>query len=213
MSVTEMPAASGVAHDYGSVAGELAACVKRVGLADRPDLDVLELRGADAWLDHGLSKAIGNRAPVPGRAIQIANAWCCRIAAGHAIVVGPPPSVGRWRRIARESVVAGSPVTSADLRSIYAGASLIGPRAWQLLARAGLPADLDVGAVRAGSLGRAPAIVLRECEERFLLLAGATPDELWRQLYQAGRPLGLARVGRDALERLTAAERHRDGRA
>jgi glycine cleavage system aminomethyltransferase T len=209
MSATEMPTLRPVAHDYGSVAGELAACVKRVGLADRPDLDVLELRGSDAWLDHGLSQAIGGPAPAPGAATRSADAWCCRIAPDHALVVGPAASVGRWRRIARERVVAGSQVTSADLGSIYAGACLIGPRAWQLLARAGLPSDLAVGAVRAGSLGRTPAIVLHEATERYLLLAGTSPDELWRKLFQAGRPLGLARVGRDALERLTAAERHR----
>jgi hypothetical protein len=49
-------------------------------------------------------------------------------------------------------------------------------------------------------------VVVREHEDRYLLVVGDDAAETaWRELVDAGAPLGLALVGSDALARLAAA--------
>jgi glycine cleavage system aminomethyltransferase T len=197
-----------VAGHYGSVAGELAVCVKRVGIANRSDLERIELRGREAWLDHALAKAVGDRAPSTGQAARVAGTWCCRTSPERALVIGSHPSVSRWRRFAREAVIAGTAIRCADLASEVAAVSLVGPRSPDVLRNAGLPHGLGVGAVCPGVLGDTTATVLREDVDRFLLLLEAGPsDAAWDALFEAGRPSGLSYVGCEALERLAAVPR------
>jgi glycine cleavage system aminomethyltransferase T len=197
-----------VAGNYGSVAGEVAVCVKRVGIANRSDLDRVELRGREAWLDHALAKALGDRVPPTGQAVRVAGTWCCRTSPERALVIGSHPSVSRWRRFAREAVIAGSAIQCADLASAVAAVSLVGPRAADVLRDAGLPHGLAVGAVCPGILADATVTVLREEADRFLLLLDAGSSEAaWDALFAAGRPSGLSYVGCEALERLAAVPR------
>ena len=193
-----------VAAHYGSAATELAVCVKGVGLAFRSDLDTLALSGHPAWLDHALGKALGGRIPSTGSATALAGALCCRVDAEHAMVVAPAGAAARWRRIAREAIVVGNPLAFADRSADLTVLSLVGPRARRLLASAGLtgePAD-----VRTCALAGVPVVLVRERDDRYLLLAGDDGAEIvWRALVDAGAPLGLALVGSDALARLAAA--------
>jgi glycine cleavage system aminomethyltransferase T len=193
---------------YGSAATELAVCVKGVGLALRSDLDTLGLSGHHAWLDHALGKTLGGRVPEAGTATAIAGALCCRIDAQHAVVAAPPGAAARWRRIAREAIVAGSPIALADRSTALAALSLVGPRGARVLERAGLACELELLQVHAGSLGGVSAVVAREAVERYLILV---PEQLaaqaWRELVEAGREFGLSLVGSDALARLAAATR------
>ncbi len=64
-----------VAH-YGSAAGELAACVSAVGLADRSDLTKLVLEGPPAQLQH-LSQRLTGSEIAPGGAVLSGGAWWC----------------------------------------------------------------------------------------------------------------------------------------
>ena len=57
-----------VAH-YGSAAGELAACVSAVGLADRSDLAILQLDGPAPQLRH-LSQRLAGSELAPGGAAR-----------------------------------------------------------------------------------------------------------------------------------------------
>jgi glycine cleavage system aminomethyltransferase T len=193
-----------VAAHYGSAATELAVCVKGVGLAFRSDLDTLALSGHPAWLDHVLGKALGGRIPQTGSATAMAGALCCRVDAEHAVVVAPAGAAARWRRIAREAIVVGNPIAFADRSADLTVFSLVGPRARRLLAAAGLtgePAD-----VRTTALAGVPVFLVREHDDRYLLVAGDDGAETaWRALVDAGAPLGLALVGSDALARLAAA--------
>jgi glycine cleavage system aminomethyltransferase T len=199
---------SAVAGHYGSVAGELAVCLKRVGIADRSDLEKLELHGREAWLEHALAKALGDRVPAVGQAIGVAGTWCCRTAPERALVIGAHPSVARWRRFAREAVVAGSAIGCRDLAADASAISLVGPRAVDVLRGAGLRDGIAVGGVAAGTLAGSPLTLLREDVHRFLLVLHAGPcDAAWEALFAAGRPLGLAYVGCEALERLAAVPR------
>ena len=197
-----------VAAHYGSVATELAICRKTAGIVDRSELGQLELAGREPWIEHALAHAIGAAVPAPGRAVLLGDTCCCRVAAGRAIVVAPPAARARWRRLAREAVVAGHPIECADLTPGSGAVSLVGPAARAVLRAAGLPHKLAPGELSAASSG---TIVLRDGPERFLLLLAAPLSAaVWHELLDAGRPFGLSPVGSDALGRLRAAYRRAD---
>jgi glycine cleavage system aminomethyltransferase T len=197
-----------VTAHYGSVATELAVCRKAVGLAVRTELRILEVCGREPWLERLLSRALGGRVPTVGTAAVAAGAWCCRTGQDRALVVGPSGAVERWRRVAREAVIGGSPIAAAELTDAWAPLSLIGPKAPRLLAMAGADADLPVGGLGATTFEGAPALVLRAGADHWLALldADAAP-EACHALLEAGRQVGLSLVGCEAVARLAAAAR------
>jgi glycine cleavage system aminomethyltransferase T len=197
--VTVMRDGHSVIAHYGSVATEVAVCVKHAGVVQRSELSVLELRGPDPWLDQ--------LAPATGAGVQVAGTWCVRPDSGRALVVGPEGGVARWRRLVQRSFVGGGRVSCRDVAGMSA-VSLIGPRAARVLSEAGVCRGLTPGSSCAGRLGGAPAVVVCEAADRFLLLVDAgAGDPAWRALSAAGLPLGLGRVGHDAYDRLSAATR------
>jgi glycine cleavage system aminomethyltransferase T len=195
-----------VAANFGSAATELAVCVKRVGLAVRSDLDALEIVGSEPWLTHFLGGALGAAPPAPGAAVRAAGSWCCRVAPDRAIVVGPWSAAARWAGIVRQAMVTGTAVDCTDRSDAATALTLVGPRAAQLLTDAGLDSDLLVGGVHESWFAGAPALLLRETADRFLLVLDADSAlDAWQELFEVGRALGLSMVGAEALERLAAA--------
>jgi glycine cleavage system aminomethyltransferase T len=195
-----------VVANFGSAASELAICVKRVGLAVRSDLDALEIAGAEAWLTHFLEGSLGGRAPAPGEAIRTAGSWCCRLAPDRAVVVGPWSATARWVGIVRHAVVTGAAVDCIDRSDSATALTLVGPRSARLLDDAGLEPDLPVGGVRESWFAGSTALLLRERDDRFLLLLDADHAvDAWQELFDVGRAIGLSMVGTEALERLAAA--------
>ena len=195
-----------IAH-YGSVATEVAVCAKHAGIVQRPEIGALELRGPGLSLEHLLARALGERAPAPGAAVQIGAAWCARPTAGRALIVAPRGGLERWRRLVQRSIVSSGRVRSSDAAEFRA-VSLIGPRAARVLAEAGVCESLLPGAAMTGALGEAPAIVVCEAPDRFLLLVEGDADSpAWAALDAAGEPHGLGQVGHDAYDRLSAAAR------
>jgi glycine cleavage system aminomethyltransferase T len=193
-----------VAADYGSVPGEIAVCMKSVGLADRSDLGTLELRAATSLLDRALAARLGDPPVAPGAARRLRDVWYLRLDARRALLVG-------GHRALASSPPIGKGADRADLACKDIGAkvaivSVIGPRAGRLMAAAQLPDDLAIGA-----LGRDPAdpsviAILRESQRRLLVLVTASDaDAIWARLLHAGEPLGAAFVGYDALTLLGAA--------
>src|SRR4051794_40833757 len=123
-------------------------------------------------------------------------------------VIGPPGAVERWRRVAREAVIGGSPITATELTDQWAPVSLIGPKAPRLLDLAGLPADLPLRGVHLGAVEGADTILLRAGADHWLLLLeGAFAPAACHALLDAGRSVGLSLVGCDAVGRLAAATR------
>src|SRR4051794_28359695 len=78
-----------VATTYGSVPGEIAVCMKSVGLADRSDLGALDLRAATSLLDRALVARLGDPAVAPGFARRLRNVWFLRLDARRTLLVGP----------------------------------------------------------------------------------------------------------------------------
>jgi glycine cleavage system aminomethyltransferase T len=180
-----------VAAHFGSTATEVAVCVKRVGLAVRSDLAVLDITGAEPGLASFLADGLGQAVPSLGRARRIAGTWCCRVASDRVVVVGP------------RSALAGVAGDHPDSKTVL---TLVGPRVGQVLADVGLQNDLDVEGIREGWFAESPTLLLRESAHRYLLVVDAEQaGEAWRELLDAGRSLGLSMVGTEALERLAAA--------
>jgi glycine cleavage system aminomethyltransferase T len=193
-----------VAALYGSSNGEIAACMTHVGLADRSDLGTLELRGGQSQLDRALARRLGDPPPAAGTARRQRGIWYLRLDSRRTLIVG-----------AHSALAAGAPIGAggdhADLVSKDIGAkvgiiSVIGPRAIRLLAAAGLPADLAIGAIGRDPEGNDVVAILRESQRRVLILV-KTPatNAAWGRLLVAGEPLGAAFVGCDALTLLGAA--------
>lgn len=193
-----------VVANYGSVPGEIAVCMKSVGLADRSDLGVLELRADQDLLDRALISWLGDPALTPGSGRRMRSVWYVRLDRRLALLVGPhaalasgpPIGTGRDR----------SDLPHKDIRASLAIVSIIGPRASRLLAAAGLPGELAVGALARDAHDAGVVAILRESQRRFLALVQApAADAFWTRILTAGEPLGAAFVGCDALTLLNAA--------
>ena len=193
-----------VVANYGSTPAEIAVCMKSVGLADRADLGVLELRAETSRLDRALASRLGDPPVAPGAARRLREVWYLRLDARRTLLVGSHAALASGPMIGKASDRADLSVK--DIGSSLALISVIGPRAGRLMAAAELPDDLPIGAV--GRDPRDPSVVaiLRESQRRLLVVAKATAiDALWTRLLAAGEPLGAAFVGYEALTLLGAA--------
>jgi hypothetical protein len=199
-----------VAH-YGSAAAELAVCVSAVGLVWRGDLSVLNIAAPADRLDALLRRAADAHL-APGGAVQVEDVWWCRSQAGEALTLLCPASA--LPRVLSTSL-ANCPYlgVTIDARiSDTVALALVGRRAWELLALLGVcDGDGDVRGVApfsCGEIAGSPVRWLIESPQLALALVGADcACELWRAIEIAGRPLGLSRVGHDALERFLVARR------
>jgi glycine cleavage system aminomethyltransferase T len=197
-----------VVGHYGSVAAEIAVCSKAAGLVDRSSMRLLALSGPETLLEHVLAAAVPDGAPSAGQALSVAGTWCCRSTARRAIVAGSPAAVSRWRQVASRSIATAGLSVEVDLLPDAAALTLVGPKAARVVAAAGLPGDLGVSEVADGTLAGAPVTVVREDGDSFLaLFERGLPAGVWQALWDAGRDYGLAPVGTEALELLTAAHR------
>ena len=77
-----------VAH-YGSVPGEIAVCLKSVGLVEHSDYGVIELRGPDELLDRALVRRVGDPPPAVGSARRRHGVWYLRVRPRRTLLVGP----------------------------------------------------------------------------------------------------------------------------
>ena len=191
-----------VAH-YGSVSAEIAVCLKSVGLVEHSDYGALELRGDRALLDRALVARLGDPPLAIGTARRLRDIWYLRVEARRVLLVGPRgalasgPPIGRGR-------------DRAELRHSDVGSSLtilgiVGPRATRLIAAVGLPDRLAIGAIGSDDSDPGVVAVLRESQRRYLALIGLDRgDAFWARLVEAGKPLGAAFVGYDALTLLNA---------
>ena len=196
---------------YGSAAAEIAVCSKAVGLAERSDLFLLDVSGAPTLLEHALAPAISDAVPAAGEARCVADTWCCRIEAGRALVAGAAGAVDRWRHVVSRVAATTGTAVRADVLPEGEAVSIVGPKAPALMERSTLPAGLTPGGVAGGQVAGAQVWVVCEGELRYLLLfPRGCPVEALEAIGESGRPLGLARVGHEALSHMRAARRTND---
>lgn len=199
-----------VAH-YGSAAAEIAVCSKAVGLAERSDLCLLDVSGAATLVEHALAPAISDSVPAAGEARCVADTWCCRIEPDRALVAGAAGAVDRWRHVVSRVAATTGTAVRADVLPEGEAVSIVGPKAPALMERSTLPAGLTPGGVAGGQVAGAQVWVVCEGDLRYLLLfPQGCPVEALEAIGESGRPLGLARVGHEALSHMRAARRTSD---
>jgi glycine cleavage system aminomethyltransferase T len=149
-----------------------------VGFADVSHLRKTELQG-----DVGMPD---------GRARRAAGTWRCVLTPRRALVIG------------------NSDETGLDVTGAYCAMTIVGPQARETIARfCSLdlrPQVTPVGGLRPGSVARTPGLVIREADDRYLLLAGfAFGEYLWTVVADAAGHLGGGPIGVDDLPELPEA--------
>lgn len=162
--------------------------------ADSSPLPKLELQGSSEAID-----AVAPGELSFGTALRDGGAWWCRLTATRVLVVGARPEFDA------------TDLNVADVTTSLAAITLAGPLARETFARFCAldlrPAVTPVGALRPGSIGRQPGILIREAEHRYLFLFGwATGEYMWSVVSDAGEHLGGRPIGADALAALVAAD-------
>jgi glycine cleavage system aminomethyltransferase T len=147
-----------------------------------------------AWVDVSHLRKLeitGRHELAFGTASRIDGAWWCPVTRERTLVIG------------------GAGGDGLEVTTTLAALTIVGPQARELLARfcaLDLRAQsVGVGGFRPGSVARTPGYVLREDDERFLVLFGwALGEYLWTVVADAASGLGGAPMGIDALDREAA---------
>jgi heterotetrameric sarcosine oxidase gamma subunit len=196
-----------VAVAYASAEAEREACRTAAGWADVSHLGKLELHASSPDdLAAIVAQAADGATLELGPATRAADAWWLPLTADRAVVVCEPGVLSGLReRLEDAASGASGTVTVVDATCKYAALTLAGPLAREVFARFSAidlrPQVTPVGGFRPGSIARTPGMVVREAEDRFLLLFGwALGAYLWETVADAGTHLGASPVGVDALE-------------
>jgi heterotetrameric sarcosine oxidase gamma subunit len=132
-----------------------------------------------------------------GTARRDGKTWWCPVTRGRTLVICPTSETALLRQRLEETAAV------VEVTTAYAALAISGPLAREVFARFSAidlrPAVMPVGAFRPGSVGRTPGMVLREREERYLMLFGAALGEyMWTVVADAAGHLGGGPVGADA---------------
>ena len=194
-----------VVANYGSAAGELAACVSAVGLADRSDLAILELAGPSAQLRH-LSQRLTGSEVSPGGAVLSAGAWWCAVTPGRMLVLCQTRQADRLHAVLRARVARRSALTLSDRTTQLAALAVVGHHTSALLAELGVYGESgdprDVPPLTTHTVAGGEVLWLLESDDRALALTAAPEaPAVWHAIERAGRLFGLCAVGQEALAR------------
>ncbi|MBS1679786.1 MAG: hypothetical protein JST08_20660 [Actinobacteria bacterium] len=189
---------------YGSAAGELALCVRAVGLVDREDLRVLSVTTHPNGLDR-LTAAILNGRLAIGEAATAERSHWGRLAPDRALVVLPSVAVpALCERLLRQPWALEASVEETALQAI----GVIGPETAGLLADLGADgaafATNGRGRIATSSVAGAVAWMLLDDSSALALVEPEDAVGAWTAISAAGRRFGLGYVGAEAAERFDA---------
>jgi heterotetrameric sarcosine oxidase gamma subunit len=184
---------------------EQEVCRETVGFADLSALGKIEVQASPADLVAIVAVASGGERLELGRATRAGRAWWCPYTPEHALVLCEPGATAGLRE--RLEDAAGSVQGLASVVDVTTGSgalAIAGPLARELFARFTAidlrPQVTPVLGFRPGSVARVPGAILREAEERYLMLFGAALGRyVWTVVADAALHLGGAPVGVDAL--------------
>jgi glycine cleavage system aminomethyltransferase T len=178
---------------------ERRRCEESVGFADRSHLGKVELQ-ADAADLAALTGPLDL-----GSATRADGAWWCPYSAERALVLCEPGDVAELRtRLEGAAPECAGPTSVIDVTTAFAALTVVGPLAGELFARFSAvdlrPAVTPLHGFRPVSVARTPGTVLREGDQRYLMLFGAALGSyMWTVVADAAESLGGGPVGLEAL--------------
>jgi glycine cleavage system aminomethyltransferase T len=196
-----------VAVGYASLEQEREACRRAAGWTDVSHLGKLEVHVSNADDLRAIVAQVADGATLElGTATRAADAWWLPLTADRAVVVCEPAALPGLRdRLEEAAGAASATVSVVDATCKYAALTLVGPLAREVFARfSAIDLRAHVTPVlgfRPGSVARTPGMVVREGQERFLMLFGwALGAYVWETVADAGVHLGGSPVGVEALD-------------
>jgi glycine cleavage system aminomethyltransferase T len=183
---------------------EAAAAAQTAGWADVSHLGKLEIQGPADSLERIASAC--DAAVDLGWAARAGDAWWCPMTRTRLLVIGAGAAL---RERLNDAVAAADGATLVDVTTNFAAITLAGPLSREVFARFCAldlrPARTPARALRPGSIGRQPGILICEAEDRYLFLFGwAIGEYMWSTVTDAGGHLGGRPIGVDALPALPA---------
>ena len=191
--------------NFGSAAGELAVCLRTVGLVDRSELTTLVLEGPPERIAAVLVRVAETDLPVGGVARR-STTWWCRADPHRAIAICEPARGKRlWEELRLQARRHGS-VALTDCSHTWTGIELIGRATPNILAALGVHGvDLDARRVAPFSTARISTVdgswLLESPRRALALVAREHAAIAWRALEEAGRPFAISCVGQQAAAR------------
>ena len=178
-----------------------------VGFADLSHLGKVELQARADALEAiaGVDLELGVATPAGGAASAPAS-WWCPYTPTRALALCDPAALPALRNRLEEAAGDHEGLTSViNVTTAFAAIAIGGPLAREVFARF-TAIDLrdqitPVRGFRPGSVGRTPGAILREGEQRWLMLFGAALGQyMWTVVADAAESLGGGPVALDALE-------------
>jgi len=194
----ELRAGWNVAVEFDGTDAERERCASTVGFADLSHLGKLEVQGSAEDVA-ALVDASG------GLATRRNGAWLCSYTPTRALVICEAEALESTRAGLERAVAERTAPTSVlDVTTTHGALVIVGPLARELFARFTAidlrPEVTPVHGWRPGSVARTPGAILRETEDRYLMLFGAALGQyMWTTVADAAASLGGGPVGTNAL--------------
>jgi len=188
--------------NYGSSAGELAACLRAVGVVDRSELARLELVGPAGTVEHVVESLAGS-VPAVGGAVCHGSVWWCSIEPDRCVAIAEPTDGGRLRDQIGRLATRHPGLQVRDLGERMAAIAIVGHRTPEVLAALGVYGEAGdpraVSPVTRSALAGAEALwLLRSDHHALALIAHADFPAAWRAIHSAGERFGICAVGDEA---------------
>jgi heterotetrameric sarcosine oxidase gamma subunit len=197
-----------VAVRFDGLEAERERARSTMGFADMSHLGKVELQAPAGALE-----AIGGVDLELGVATWVAGTWWCPYTPTRALALCEPAALPALRGRLQQAAAEHDALTSViDVTTAFAALAIGGPLAREVFARF-TAIDLrdqvtPVRGFRPGSVGRTPGAILRQGEQRWLMLFGAALGQyMWTVVGDAAERLGGGPVAVDALEPVAAARK------